>query len=226
MGCCAKIAVRCYNLAMQLVDPRDNLDFATIPIDPLWNIGDDAEPKMHRIHAYPAKFPAFLASKSIDYARSENIPCRIVGDVFCGCGTVAYESLRKGVDFWGCDINPVAVLIASVKSQPCFHSGWLERYYVQILQSYKRIKSASCPVSLVALERITHWFEPQQIADLSRLLKSIKQTLPENSKFRDFFLCAFSNILKATSRWLTRSIKPQIDPHKDCTPVAGNNQSR
>jgi methylase of polypeptide subunit release factors len=204
---------------MQLIDPRDNLDFATIPIDPLWNIGNGAEPKMHRIHAYPAKFPAFLASKSIDYAQSENIICRTVGDIFCGCGTVAYESLRKGVNFWGCDINPVAVLIASVKSQSCYQSGWLERYHTQILQSYKKTKSARCPVSQVAWERISHWFEPEQITDLSRLLKAIRQTLPENSKYRDFFLCAFSNILKATSRWLTRSIKPQVDPHKICTPV-------
>jgi methylase of polypeptide subunit release factors len=204
---------------MQLVDPRGDLDFATIPIDPFWNIGDDAEPKMHRIHAYPAKFPAFLASKSIDYARSVNIPCRMVGDIFCGCGTVAYESLRKNVNFWGCDINPVAVLIASVKSQPCYQSGRLERYNACILQSYKKIKSACCPVPQVALERIVHWFEPEQITDLSKLLKAIRRTLPENSKYRDFFLCAFSNILKATSRWLTRSIKPQVDPYKICMPV-------
>jgi methylase of polypeptide subunit release factors len=213
-GVLCKSRRKCYNLSMQLVDPHDNLDFATIPIDSFWNIGDDAEPKMHRIHAYPAKFPAFLASKSIDYAQSENIPCRVVGDIFCGCGTVAYESLRKGVNFWGCDINPVAVLIASVKSQSCYQAGWLEQYYSQILQSYKRIKSARCPVSPVALERIIHWFEPEQISDLARLLKAIRRTLPENSKYRAFFLCAFSNILKATSRWLTRSIKPQIDPHK------------
>ena len=204
---------------MQLVDSQDNLDFATIPVDPLWNVGDGAEPKMHRIHAYPAKFPAFLASKSIDYARSENIQCRMVGDIFCGCGTVAYESLRKGVNFWGCDINPVAVLIASVKSQPCYQPGWLERYRTQILQSYRRIRSEDCPVSQVAFERIAHWFEPKQIIDLSRLLKAIRRTLPENSKYRNFFLCAFSNILKATSRWLTRSIKPQVDPHKICAPV-------
>jgi hypothetical protein len=38
--------------------------------------------------------------------------------------------------------------------------------------------------------------------------------LPEHSDYRFFFLCAFSNILKAASRWLTKSIKPQIDPNK------------
>lgn len=27
-------------------------------------------------------------------------------------------------------------------------------------------------------------------------------------------MCAFSNILKSTSVWLTKSIKPQVDPDK------------
>jgi hypothetical protein len=38
-------------------------------------------------------------------------------------------------------------------------------------------------------------------------------TVP-GTQYQNFFLCAFSNILKGTSRWLTKSIKPQIDPKK------------
>src|ERR1017187_925163 len=33
-------------------------------------------------------------------------------------------------------------------------------------------------------------------------------------KYRDFFLVGFSNILKNTSNWLSKSIKPQKDPDK------------
>jgi hypothetical protein len=43
--------------------------------------------------------------------------------------------------------------------------------------------------------------------------------VPVFSPYRQFFLCAFSSILKASSRWLTKSIKPQIDPHKKKTSV-------
>jgi len=38
--------------------------------------------------------------------------------------------------------------------------------------------------------------------------------VPQNSKYLNFFLTAFSNILKPTSIWLTKSIKPQVDPNK------------
>ena len=53
-----------------------------------------------------------------------------------------------------------------------------------------------------------------QIKDLLKLKKTILSVIPERSHYRDFFLCAFSNILKPTSKWLTKSIKPQIDPNK------------
>ena len=38
-----------------------------------------------------------------------------------------------------------------------------------------------------------------------------------SGKYRNFFLCAFSNILKSNSKWFTKSIKPQIDHCKPST---------
>ena len=54
-------------------------------------------------------------------------------------------------------------------------------------------------------------------AHIDELLK-LKTAICErvnNEIYRNFFLCAFSNILKPCSRWLTKSIKPQIDPNKE-----------
>src|SRR5690606_37953411 len=39
----------------------------------------------------------------------------------------------------------------------------------------------------------------------------------QNKSYRDFFLCALSNILKNCSRWLQSSTKPQRDPKKSPT---------
>lgn len=43
-------------------------DFADIPEDPFWNASDSKKAKLHRIHAYPAKFPAFITTKALSYA--------------------------------------------------------------------------------------------------------------------------------------------------------------
>ncbi len=82
-----------------------------------WDFGGEREPLMHRIHAYPAKFPAFITPKAVAYAQARGVTVNRIADIFCGCGTTALEAKRLGAPFWGCDINPVATLIAQVKSR-------------------------------------------------------------------------------------------------------------
>ncbi|MBK7966587.1 MAG: hypothetical protein IPK10_15815 [Bacteroidetes bacterium] len=67
-------------------------------------------------------------------------------------------------------------------------------------------------------ERIHYWFKIQQTEDLYRLLTAIKKKVPKG-KYRNFFFVAFSNILKRSSKWLTKSIKPTIDKQKKDYPV-------
>ncbi|MHA1882099.1 MAG: DNA adenine methylase [Candidatus Thorarchaeota archaeon] len=187
-------------------------DLDAIPIDPFWNVGDEKELRMHRIHAYPAKFPSFITTKALKYAEDEGIESRRIADIFCGCGTVALEAKRSNIPFWGCDINPVATLIAKAKSNN-YQTWRLLFYFDQIIEAFKNL-NASQYVYRDANDRIKYWYSRKQFNDLSRLKEAIESTIPNGSKYSTFFLCAYSNILKPSSRWLTKSIKPQIDPNK------------
>ena len=187
-------------------------NFEEIDIDPFWNVGNEVEHKNHRIHAYPAKFPAFITQKAIQYAQSEGIPVNCIADIFCGCGTVAFEAKRLGIDFWGCDLSPTAVLIAKAKSSN-YNSVTTRKYFDAIIKKFDD-EYDSYAISKTVNERISHWFYQQEIRDLSLLKECILTSVPTNSRYRYYFLCAFSNILKPTSKWLTKSIKPQIDPQK------------
>ena len=60
---------------------------------------------------------------------------------------------------------------------------------------------------------MNHWYSQSRKRQLKALLDSIKVET-QGATTRDFFLVAFSNILKPVSNWLTKSIKPQIDPAK------------
>ena len=187
------------------------LDFDTISIQPEWNMPDEREDKMHSIHAYPAKFPAFITTKAIKKAEENNIEVSTVADIFCGCGTVAFESVKNGKHFWGCDINPVATLIAEVKSK-LYDDTVLDGIYNSILEIYQ-VCELDKSNKIYENQRIHYWFEESQIDDLLKLRTSIYR-ITDDEKYLKFFLCAFSNILKPCSRWLTKSIKPQIDPYK------------
>lgn len=186
-------------------------DFDGIMIDEFWNKSSVREARMHTIHNYPAKFPAFIADKAIEYALPYfNNSINRISDVFCGCGTVALESRIHGFDFWGCDINPVATLIAKTKSE-VYSIDTLKRIEKQFINVIDDLQSDKVDYEN-ANERIKYWFDEEQFIKLSTILQFIDQ-LP-NTKYKQAFRCLFSSILKATSKWLTKSIKPQVDPHK------------
>lgn len=185
---------------MYKVTSIKNFDIHSVKEDEFWNFGESKQLLMHRIHAYPAKFPFFLIEKALNYVRDKGAKPKLIADVFCGCGTTALEAKRLGIDFWGCDINPVATLIAKVKSQT-FDEKIIKNYHAEILVLFEKTSLENN--LLKENERINYWFEEETINDLNRLLSSIKEIV-KSKKYREFFLCAFSNILKASSKWLTK----------------------
>lgn len=196
---------------MVSVNGINDLDYNTIDIDEKWNDCDEMELTMHTIHAYPAKFPAFMASKAFEYARDEGVNIGRVADIFCGCGTVALEAKNHNYNFWGCDINPVATLIAKVKSNE-YDKLLFEQYYSQILKEFEKIELAE-NVYEKANERLQYWFEENSFCELLKIYMAINEEVTEE-KYLEAFRCIFSSILKAASKWLNKSIKPQVDPNK------------
>ena len=197
---------------MITLDNLYNTDFAQFKIDEQWNYEYELEHKMHSIHAYPAKFPAFITRKALKIAERENLHIDTVADIFCGCGTTAYEASRNGKNFWGCDINPVATLIAKVKSGT-YKQDMLNKYFSEIINLFDTLTVEKKTLANINA-RISYWFHSKQIEELSKLKFAIYESTSKQSKYRNFFLCAFSNILKPTSKWLQKSIKPTIDPNK------------
>jgi methylase of polypeptide subunit release factors len=197
---------------MVVINDAETFDFDNLEIDTSWNFPQEKELKIHQIHAYPAKFPAFVTTKAISYAESTNTKVKTIADIFCGCGTTALEAKRNNINYWGCDINPVATLIAKTKSRN-YQQKRIEQYYKSITSSIKKRKLPDEYDN--ANERLKYWYSKESYNELVLLKEIIKDKIPENSDYRLFFLCAFSNILKPASFWLTKSIKPQYDPAKN-----------
>ena len=187
-----------------MVAPHSATDF--------WDFGEGKEDLIHRIHSYPAKFPAFITTKALQYAQQKGVKVETVADVFCGCGTTAVEARKNGKNFWGCDINPVATLIARTKTGH-YRNVVLEQYFYAVKNRFYSVNTNEDDYKRIN-DRIRHWFEEKNIEDLLRLYKAIRLEISNHSSYQKFFLCAFSNILKPTSKWLTKSIKAQFDPYK------------
>ena len=154
----------------------------TIEVEESWNDGDEKELLMHTIHTYPAKFPAFIATKAFDYASSEGVKVNSVADIFCGCGTVALESKVHGKDFWGCDINPVATLIARTKSS-VYDPAQLSQLFYNIRAVYNSANVEN-DIYTKANERLRYWHTENSFIELYKIKSAIIETV-SSSIYRD-----------------------------------------
>ena len=193
------------------IQELEQLNFDLILEDEFWNAGEQKELLIHKVHVYPAKFPSLIAQKAFEYASNYNYEVNRVADIFCGCGTVAVEACRKGYDFYGCDLNPVAVLLAEVKTTQ-YKRDEIERIGKKIIDNFNRNEHKDTFQS--ANERLKYWYVESQYNELYHL-KQLIDTFDMSDDYHKLFLCIFSSILKPTSKWLTKSIKPQVDPNKE-----------
>lgn len=186
-------------------------NFDTIKANLAWDFGRKIDNiYTHGYHSYPAKFPPAIVRKIFDdYCKDINSNKRII-DIFAGCGTTLVEAKARGYDSIGVDINPVARMITQAKNNP-IEPDVLDNVIKNFLAK-KRIKTTS-NLDIFNHEKLLYWFEQGQLVELENLYREITNHI-EDKRIQTFFLCAFSNILKSTSRWLQSSTKPQIDPNK------------
>ncbi|MCR4421851.1 MAG: site-specific DNA-methyltransferase [Exilispira sp.] len=196
--------------------------FNTIKADEEWSFAEfkpsDTGKWSHNYHRYPAKFIPQLVERLIDeYVSNEEI---YINDPFMGCGTTIVTAISRGFKASGTDINKIAYLITKVKSTP-IEPEYLNSKIIQLISRLKILDSDQITlfsdnieplIPQKYIDRINYWFKEENIEELGKILRIINN---ENDIIiRDFFLVAFSHILKNCSIWLQGSTKPTRDFNK------------
>jgi len=156
----------------------------------------------HCFHRYPAMMIPQVAARLIDEYKNSNSKRRksyCVLDPFCGSGTVLVESKIRGMVSWGIDINPLARLIARVKTTP-IDIKKLERSYEKLSNQLTKLfknKITFKKVSTPNFFNIEYWFKPDVIKALS-IIKGEILGLKER-KIRDFYKVVFSETVRESS---------------------------
>ena len=143
----------------------------------------------HGFHNYPAMFIPQVARKLILAFSEEN---SLVCDIFCGSGTTLVESSLLNRNSVGIELNPLAVLIARVKTTP-IDPKILTIKLKAILNNYQKIKNIEPP----NFANLGFWFSKNVIRDLTRLRQAIWNIPEEN--IRNFFSVSFSEIVRVVS---------------------------
>lgn len=175
------------------------------------------------IHSYPAKAVPEMVRDLIDKLKdSYNIES--VLDPFVGSGTTALEAKYLGLDFYGSDLNPLAVLLARTKILTIDNTIYVKRHLDEFVKVIKKKYEDNIFVSLYSFDNIKYWFKEENIKELSFIKNEIDRFLLRSKKNRETYalilLTSFSSTIRSVSLTrngefkLYRMSKNDIQKHK------------
>lgn len=173
--------------------------------DSYWSFkGRSDRQHCHALIQYPAMMVPQMQGELIDVIRSEDRNIKTVFDPFVGSGTTLGESMMRGLDFVGHDINPLAILACEVKSGPLFTKK-LEEKATNLLFHIENNTNNTVAVNFPGIDK---WFTPNVQLELSAIYLAIKS---EPSKWaRKIFWLALSNTVRATCNSRSSTYKLHI----------------
>lgn len=153
----------------------------------------------HCFHSYPAMMIPQVAGRILDEFGKG---ARLLFDPYCGTGTSLVEANLRGINAIGTDINPLARLIAKVKTKVIplavldFH---LNDFYNFVFEN--RFGNPNIKPQIPRFKNIDYWFKKET----QHWLAVIKDYIEEmnDRDVQDFFKVAFSETIREAS--LTRN---------------------
>lgn len=155
-----------------------------------WSFTNRAKaPAIEGIHPYPAKFIGDIPRAFIEQLPVP--PGTRVFDPFCGSGTTLVEAQRAGLPAVGIDLNPIACLLARVKTTT-LPTGF-ENIVENVINRAQAVKTM--PPS--GIPNVDHWFK----ADVQLAVAGLAQTIAchEYAPWLDHLRLALSSILVRVS---------------------------
>lgn len=159
------------------------------------------------LHTYPAKAVPEMVSDLIKKVMSIK-SVKTVLDPFVGSGTTALEAKYLGLDFWGSDLNPLAVLLSKTKALTIDNTTYTKKRLIEFAAQIKEEYPKASLIPVCTFDSIDYWFIEENIRELNFLKFKISQFINRANKtnremYALILLTAFSSTIRRVS--LTRN---------------------
>jgi len=156
---------------------------------------EDTQYFTHGFHPYPARMAPHISRRLLRmYSRSKS---DVLLDPYCGSGGVLVEGMLHDRVSIGVDLNPLAVLIAKVKTTAVNSDRLMKARAVLLSEIHKELKNRK-EFQTPNIRRVEFWFKPQAIRELSVIREKV-EALKENMDVYDFFRVCFSLTVRKAS---------------------------
>ena len=176
-----------------------------------WSFRRDAD--RENAHSY-LHYPAMMVPKmqrALIGAIDQIYPITGLLDPYMGSGTALTEAMIRGIDFTGCDINPLAVLICKAKSGP-FLPKELAASINLLNGDIARDSSTVIEADFAYLDK---WFGRDMQLQLSRIRRSIRRR--KYKWMRRFYWVALAETVRLVSNSRTSTYKLHTRTQEEIT---------
>jgi SAM-dependent methyltransferase len=162
----------------------------------------------HGFHSYPARMHWCTAERVLS---ALDVRGARVLDPFCGSGTVLVEARVQGLEAMGVDLNPLAVRLSKLKSNPLdarqrdvlasLGSELRERSEERV-QAREDVRANLPPSEL-------RWYEPHVLKEMAGLLDSMQEV--QDARLREALTLVFSSLVIKFSRQRSDTSEEMIE---------------
>ncbi|WP_428327915.1 hypothetical protein [Mucilaginibacter sp.] len=173
----------------------------------IWSSPDhDRSQYVHSFFQYPAMMVPIVQKRIIEIIVNAKGDVTNLLDSFMGSGTSLVAGMQMGLDCYGQDINPLAVLVSKTRTGPFYFKAIEERrqaLFTHIEQDNDTIIEAN-------FNGLYKWFNPPVAAELSRIVRAIRAE--SNQTIRRFYWVILAETIRLTSNDRTSTFKLHARP--------------
>lgn len=189
---------------------RDEIDSLTHADNKFWSSPDHNRSEyLHSFFQYPAMMVPVVQRKLIEIVTRNKPSILNVIDPYMGSGTSLVACMENGLNCYGQDINPLAILVAKTRTGP---------YYIKAIKERKPIffelieKDTSLKIE-AKFKGLDKWFNKTVAIELSKIVRAIRKE--PRPAIRRFYWVILAEVVRLTSNDRTSTFKLHIREAKE-----------
>lgn len=188
----------------------DEIDNLTNENNQIWSSPDhDRREYVHSFFQYPAMMVPVVQKRLIEILVSSKPGIRRALDPYMGSGTSLVACMENGLDCYGQDINPLAVLVSLTRTGPFYFKAMAKKKsdFFAIINSDRSSKIEA------RFRGLQKWFKDDVVQELSKIVRAIRKE--ERLAIRRFYWVILAETIRLTSNDRTSTFKLHVRPQEE-----------